>query len=136
MPPARIVEALDELEDGHARFGLRLEATPIEQLTFERGEETLRHRVVVGISDRPPELQDELNSLRRELSEVASAIAFPEETVSAELGRRDTTHCAQRSAAKETKTTYHKLCGKRYLLLVYSVLALCMFCTTYLDYCV
>ena len=26
MPPARIVEALDELEDGHARFGLRLEA--------------------------------------------------------------------------------------------------------------
>ena len=39
--------------DGHARFGLRLEATPIEQLTFERGEETLRHRVVVGVSDRP-----------------------------------------------------------------------------------
>ena len=37
-------------------------------------------------------------------------------------GRRDTTHCAQRSAAKEIKTTYHKLCGKRYLLLVYSVL--------------
>ena len=37
-------------------------------------------------------------------------------------GARDTTHCAQRSAAKETKTTYHKFCGKRYLLLVYSVL--------------
>lgn len=53
MSPARIVEALDEFEDGHARFGLRLEATPIEQLTFERGEETLRHRVVVGVSDRP-----------------------------------------------------------------------------------
>ena len=34
-------------------LGLLLEATPIEQLTFERGEETLRHRVVVGISYRP-----------------------------------------------------------------------------------
>ena len=31
-------------------------------------------------------------------------------------------HIEERSAAKETKTTYHKSCGKRYLLLVYSVL--------------
>jgi hypothetical protein len=38
VPSARIVEAFDELEDGYARLGLRLEATPIEQLTFERGE--------------------------------------------------------------------------------------------------
>src|ERR1700687_187409 len=53
MSPAWIVEALDEFEDGHARFGLVLEATPIKQLAFERGEEALRHRVVVGISDRP-----------------------------------------------------------------------------------
>jgi hypothetical protein len=35
----RIVETLDELEDGNARLGLRLEATPIEQLAFECGEE-------------------------------------------------------------------------------------------------
>jgi hypothetical protein len=39
VPPTRIVKALDEFEDGHARFGLGLEATPIEQLAFERGEE-------------------------------------------------------------------------------------------------
>src|ERR1700687_762532 len=52
MSPARIVEALDEFEDGHARFGLVLEATPIKQLAFKRGEEALRHRVVVGVSDR------------------------------------------------------------------------------------
>ena len=52
MSTARIVEALDELEDSNARFGLRLEATPIEQLAFERGEEALRHRVVVSVSDR------------------------------------------------------------------------------------
>src|SRR6202158_1070943 len=53
VTPTRIVEALDELEDGDARFGLGLEATPIEQLAFERGEEALRHGVVVGVSDRP-----------------------------------------------------------------------------------
>src|ERR1700687_1146886 len=53
MSPAWIVEALDEFEDGHARFGLVLEATPIKQLAFERGEEALRHRVVGGVSDRP-----------------------------------------------------------------------------------
>ena len=51
VPPPRIVEALDE--DGDARLGLRLEFASIEQLTFERGEETLRHRIIVGVSDRP-----------------------------------------------------------------------------------
>jgi hypothetical protein len=50
---ARIVETLDELEDVNARLGLRLEATPIEQLAFECGEEALRHCVVIGVSDRP-----------------------------------------------------------------------------------
>jgi hypothetical protein len=30
VTPSRIVEALDEFEDGDARFGLGLEATPIE----------------------------------------------------------------------------------------------------------
>jgi hypothetical protein len=29
-----------------------LEATPIKQLAFERGEEARRHRVIVGVSDR------------------------------------------------------------------------------------
>jgi hypothetical protein len=53
VTPTRIVETLDEFEDGDARLGLGLEATPIEQLAFERGEEALRHGVVVGVSDRP-----------------------------------------------------------------------------------
>lgn len=53
MSPTRIVEALDKLEDGNARLGLRLKATLIEQLAFERGKEALRHRIVVGVSDRP-----------------------------------------------------------------------------------
>ena len=30
-----------------------LETTSIEQLAFERGKEALRHRVVVGVADRP-----------------------------------------------------------------------------------
>jgi len=34
VPPPRIVEALDEFEDGDARLGLRLEFAPIEQLAF------------------------------------------------------------------------------------------------------
>ena len=53
MPTTWIVKALDEFEDSHARFSVRLEGTPIKQLTFECGEEALGHRVVVGVSDRP-----------------------------------------------------------------------------------
>lgn len=41
MTAARIVEALDELEHGHPRFGLGLEPVPIQGLALERGEETL-----------------------------------------------------------------------------------------------
>jgi hypothetical protein len=33
---ARIIEALDELEDGNARFGLSLEPAPVEKLALER----------------------------------------------------------------------------------------------------
>ena len=48
----RIVEAFDELEDGHPRLAVRSEATSIDQLAFEGGEETLAHRIVVGVADR------------------------------------------------------------------------------------
>ena len=47
-----IVEAFDELKDGHPRLAVRSEATPIDQLAFEGGEETLAHRIVVGVADR------------------------------------------------------------------------------------
>src|SRR6266850_7601561 len=53
MSATRIVEALDEFEDGNARLGLGLEAATIEQLALERCEEALRHGVIVGVSDRP-----------------------------------------------------------------------------------
>src|SRR4029077_5245945 len=46
------VEAFDELKDGHPRLTVRSKATPIDQLAFEGGEETLTHRIVVGVADR------------------------------------------------------------------------------------
>src|SRR5580700_9348146 len=47
-----IVEAFDELKDGHPRLAVRSKARPIDQLAFEGGEETLAHRIVVGVADR------------------------------------------------------------------------------------
>ena len=52
MAAGRSVEAFDELEDGHPRLAVRSEATPIDQLAFEGGEETFAHRIVVGVADR------------------------------------------------------------------------------------
>jgi hypothetical protein len=52
MPAARIVKAFDELEDGDARLGVRPEPPPVEQLTFEGGEEAFRHGIVVSVADR------------------------------------------------------------------------------------
>src|ERR1700681_1692104 len=52
MAAMGIVPTLDEFEDGHARFYLGFEAAAVEQLTFERGEETLAHRVIEAIADR------------------------------------------------------------------------------------
>ena len=46
-----IVEAFDELKDGHARLGVGSEAMSVDQLAFEGGEETLAHRIVVGVAD-------------------------------------------------------------------------------------
>jgi hypothetical protein len=48
----RVVPTFDPGKHSHLRFRLRLEATTAEQLTLKRGEEALRHRVVVGITDR------------------------------------------------------------------------------------
>ncbi len=41
MPPAGIVPSFDELEDGHARLGLRPEAVLVEEFAFKGGEEAL-----------------------------------------------------------------------------------------------
>src|SRR6202162_1393879 len=47
-----MVPAFDKVEDCHARFDLSFEAAAVEQFTFERGEETLAHRVIEAIADR------------------------------------------------------------------------------------
>ena len=53
MAARGIVETFDELKDSRPRLAVRSEATPIDQLAFEGGEETLAHRiVVVGVADR------------------------------------------------------------------------------------
>ena len=51
MTAMGVVPTLDEFEDGHARFYLGFEAVAVEQFTFERGEETLAHRVIEAIAD-------------------------------------------------------------------------------------
>ena len=48
----RIVGAFDELKDGHPRLAVRSETTSVDQRAFEGGEETLAHRIVVGVADR------------------------------------------------------------------------------------
>ena len=48
MAAARVAPALDEGEDGDAGAGLGLEPPPLRERAFERGEEALAHRVVVG----------------------------------------------------------------------------------------
>src|ERR1700726_5054892 len=52
MAAMGVVPPLDEFEDGHARFYLGFEAAAVEQFPFERGEETLAHRVIEAIADR------------------------------------------------------------------------------------
>src|SRR3990167_6672403 len=52
MTSGGVVPAFDELEDRHARLCLRLETPACQQLAFQRREEALAHRVVVGIAHR------------------------------------------------------------------------------------
>ena len=53
MPPAWIVPAFDELEDGLSCLGWISEALPVDQLTFQGGEEALAHGVVISVAGRP-----------------------------------------------------------------------------------
>jgi hypothetical protein len=48
----RIVEAFDELENDDPGLGVRSEVATIYQLALECGDETLAHRIVVGVADR------------------------------------------------------------------------------------
>ncbi len=58
MPTVRVVEALDEVEDGKPGLGLGAKPPPIEQLALQGGEEALAERVVVTVADRTHRGQD------------------------------------------------------------------------------
>jgi hypothetical protein len=55
MAAMGVVPTLEEFEDGHARFNLGFEAAAVERFTFERGEETLAHRVIEQSPTEPIE---------------------------------------------------------------------------------
>ena len=48
----RVVPSFDAFEHREPRLGLGLEAPAVQEFLFERCEEALRHRIVVGIADR------------------------------------------------------------------------------------
>ena len=48
----RVVPPLYEFEDCHACLALGFETASVEQLTFERGKETLAHSIIEAIADR------------------------------------------------------------------------------------
>src|ERR1700689_4538153 len=47
-----VVPALYEFEDCHAGLALGFETAAVQQLTFERGKETLAHGIIEAIADR------------------------------------------------------------------------------------
>src|SRR5207253_5699958 len=49
---ARVVEALDVIEDGHPRLRVGAPAGPVDQLALQRGEEALGQGVVERVADR------------------------------------------------------------------------------------
>jgi len=53
VPSARVVPAFDPVKDRRPGFGLGVEPSAVEQLTFEGGEEALGHRIVVAVAHRP-----------------------------------------------------------------------------------
>ena len=53
MPAMRIIPPFNVREDDQARFLMCTEAATIAQLTFQGGEETLAHRVVIAVASRP-----------------------------------------------------------------------------------
>ncbi len=58
MPPLTVVENLHVLEQGGADHELRGEWLAGEQSTFQRGEESFGHRVVITVVDRPHRAAD------------------------------------------------------------------------------
>jgi hypothetical protein len=52
MTSMRVVEALDEIEDGEARLAVIVKDGPVDQLAFECGEKALGKGVVEAISCR------------------------------------------------------------------------------------
>jgi hypothetical protein len=73
VPAVRVVEALDEVEDGTPGLGLGAKPPPIEQLALQGGEEALTERVVVpggvvawlGTEGRSPVRRERITPLGR-----------------------------------------------------------------------
>ena len=58
--PQCFLNSGQDLNDGHARLGLRLELPAIEELALEGGEEALRHGVVISVPDRSCRNREEM----------------------------------------------------------------------------
>jgi hypothetical protein len=58
--PRCFLNSGQDLNDGHARLGLRLELPAIEELALEGGEEALRHGVVISVPDRSCRNREEM----------------------------------------------------------------------------
>ena len=52
MTTARVVEAFNEVEDRSPRVLVSAKCRAVNQLTFERCEEALAHRIVEAVADR------------------------------------------------------------------------------------
>jgi hypothetical protein len=73
MAAVRVVPALDEVEHGHARLELGLEAPPLQEVALQGGEKTLAQGVVVGVPHRAIEGRTPASRQRRpKASEVTA----------------------------------------------------------------
>jgi hypothetical protein len=52
VPPARVVEALQVVEDRHPSLGLGAEPLAVQQLAFQGGKEAPGDGVVIAVADR------------------------------------------------------------------------------------
>jgi hypothetical protein len=55
VSPARVVEALDEVEDGHLGLRLGPESAAVQELALEGGEEALAQRISYASPTEPIE---------------------------------------------------------------------------------
>src|SRR5216683_3299760 len=99
MAAMGVVPAFDELEDRHAGLALGFEAAAVEQFTFERGEETLAHRVIEAIADR---------AHRGSHAGLAAALAEGERSVLGEF-KRSSQHLDRENCDDYSKAPFRSM---------------------------